>query len=326
MNFRRYKNNPVIPRTPRTFYSIYSANPDVIFFKGKYHFYFRGQGAEGRDRIGVAYASPEKFDGIHWEMYEGNPVIGTGEKDSFDADHVLDPAAIEFNGKIYLYYTAHFSSAHKSSTGLAISDDGTTFQKIGKNPVISDIAPEAVVKDGKVYLFASHTMPGGYFEIHRYESADGIYFPVSTKQVVFRPSGIKGAFDRFSVTTVRIWQEHDWFYMTYAGCVEFYDYPGAIGLARSKDLLNWQRYPRNPILARGEPGTWDEAALWFATVMKVGKKYYMWYEGGGSGMGLDTPEAREASRIAREENYGGYGKTTFSQIGLATYEGEMPEW
>jgi beta-xylosidase len=326
MQFKRYKGNPIIPRTPGTFYSTYSANPDVIFFKGKYHFYFRGQGADGHDQIGVAYAAPESFDGIHWEMYKDNPIIGVGDKDEFDSDHVLDPAAIEFKGKIYLYYTAHFTKAARSSTGLAISEDGTHFTKRSKKPVIQDIAPEAVVKDGKVFLFASHTVSGGYFEINRYESSDGINFPDDTKKVVFQPSGIKGEFDRFSVTTVRIWEEAGWYYMTYAGCGEYYDYPSAIGLARSKDLLNWQRYPQNPIFWRGEPGTWDEGALWFGTVCKVGRKYYMWYEGGGSGMGLDTPEGREASKLAREGNYGGYGKTTFSQIGLAYFEGEMLNW
>ena len=326
MKFIRYKGNPIIPRRAGTFYSTYSANPDLIFFHGKYHFYFRGQGVDGHDQIGVAYASPDKFDGIHWEMCKDNPIISVGDKNKFDSDHVLDPASVEFEGKIFLYYTAHFTGAHRSSTGLAVSEDGTHFKKIGKGPVIEDIAPEAVVEEGKIYLFASHTMPAGYFEIHRYESLDGINFAVESKRVVFQPSGKEGSFDRFSVTTVRIWQEPDYYYMTYAGCGEYYDYPSAIGLARSKDLSNWERYPGNPILQRGEPGTWDEGALWFATVQKVGNKYYMWYEGGGAGMGLNTPEAREASRIAREGNYGGYGKTTFSQIGLATYEGNMPKW
>jgi hypothetical protein len=84
--------------------------------------------------------------------------------------------------------------------------------------------------------------------------------------------------------------------------------------------------PGNPILERGRPGTWDEGALWFATVYKKDNFYYLWYEGTGAGMGVATPEAEAASRLCREEDYGGYGKTSFSQIGLATYRGDMPQW
>ncbi len=114
--------------------------------------------------------------------------------------------------------------------------------------------------------------------------------------------------------------------MAYGGCDRYFDYPGAIGLARSHDLRNWERYPGNPILERGLPGSWDEGALWFATVLKVGHTYYLCYEGTGTGLGSETPEARKASRLCREEDYGGYAKTSFSQIGLATYEGRRPEW
>ena len=327
MRFERYEGNPIIPRTPGTFYSVFAANPDVLFFRGKYHFYFRGQAEAGHDEIGVAYASPEAFDGVHWEIHPGSSVVRVGKsKSDFDSAHVLDPAAVEFNGRVYLYYTAHSLDPNvASSTGLAISDDGTHFEKVAAVHGAPGIAPEAVVCGGRVYLFTSCRSPGGAFEIRCSVSNDGVRFSAAPKPVVFRPSGTAGAFDRFSVTTVRIWPEGGRYYMTYAGCDRYADYPGAIGLARSDDLLNWERYPGNPIFTRGEPGTWDEGALWFATVLKHGGTYYLWYEGWGTGLGLATPEAREASRSAREDNYGGQGKA-FSQIGLATWSGGMPEW
>lgn len=112
--------------------------------------------------------------------------------------------------------------------------------------------------------------------------------------------------------------------MTYGGCPRYFDYPVAIGLARSNDLLHWERYPGNPILERGLPGTWDEGALWFATVLKKDQTYYLWYEGAGTGLDLDSQENKEASWLCREEDYGGYASCSFSQIGLAKYEGDMP--
>ncbi len=328
MKFKRYEGNPIIPRRPGTFYSLYSANPDVLFFRGKYHFYFRGQGEAGHDQIGVAYSAVEDFDGIRWEMYPGNPVLRVSEEAAdFDSGSVLDPATVEFDRRVYLYYTAYsLDRDNGPSTGLVISEDGTNFEKAFAGPVAPGIAPEAVVQDGRVYLFRSRMTPEGFFQIHCSISEDGKGFSGSFDPVVLEPSFEEGAFDRFSVTTARIWCDHDRYFMTYAGCDRFPDYPCGIGLARSKDLLNWEKYPDNPIFGRGDPGTWDEGALWFATVHKVAGTYYMWYEGGGSGMGLHTPEGRAASRLSREENYGGYGTTSYSQIGVATWSGQMPDW
>jgi hypothetical protein len=51
----------------------------------------------------------------------------------------------------------------------------------------------------------------------------------------------------------------------------------------------------------------------------------MWYEGAGSGMGTDTDGALEASRQARDENYGGYLNTSFSQMGIAFFEGRISD-
>ena len=88
--FQRHPDNPTIPRTPGTFYGIFSANPDLLLFNGKYHFYFRGQGDEGHDQMGVAYATPETFDGVRWEMAPENPIIKVGaDPDDFDSAHVL---------------------------------------------------------------------------------------------------------------------------------------------------------------------------------------------------------------------------------------------
>jgi hypothetical protein len=51
-----------------------------------------------------------------------------------------------------------------------------------------------------------------------------------------------------------------------------------IGLARSKDGLNWRKAPQNPVLD-GDPGAWDAVGEHAAFVMKDGNLYKMWYEG-----------------------------------------------
>jgi len=328
ISFTRYPGNPIIPRTQGTFFSIFSANPDLLIFKDVYYLYFRGQAEAGHDQIGVAYARPENFDGIHWTLAPENPVIRVGaDTDDFDSGHILDPAAIVWNGDVYLFYSAHNihwkSRNVPSSIGLAVSHDGIRFEKHARNPVVFGTAPEALVFQNSVHLFFQRRNAGGYFEIHHCPSVDGVIFSEQNARVVFRPSAIPGAFDSYSISTVRLWPEGDWFYMVYGGCDRYYDYPGAFGLARSKNLLDWERYPGNPIFKRGEAGTWDEGAVWFATVYKHGETYFLWYEGAGCGIRLSTPQAKLASQDCRDQDYGGYGKTSFSQIGMAVFEGSL---
>lgn len=326
MKFKKYKNNPVIPRTPGTFYSKHVANPDILLLNDRYYYYFRGQGKENHDQIGVAFSTLDEFDGINWEYYSENPVIPVGEKGDFDARHVLDPATVEHQGTIYLYYSGHPYQG-TASIGLAISKDGINFKKASENSVIKDaIAPEIVIHDNQFYLFYQRSHQDGFFEVFCCPGDDGINFDMEREVRVFGPSNEKDAFDRFSISTVRIWQEGDYYYMTYGGNDKYKDYPCAIGLARSEDLFNWERYPGNPVLTRGEPGSWDEGGVWFATVYKLEDTCYLWYEGTGTGVGNDKAAESEISRLCREADYGGYGRTSFSQIGLATYQGEVPDW
>lgn len=330
MQFIHHAGNPIIPRTPGTFHSIHSANVDVLLFGGKYHFYFRGQGDDRHDQIAVGVATPQAFDGVHWDFHPENPVLRVGQNASdFDSAHVLDPGTVEFRGKVFLYYTAHsLDRSCGPGIGLAIAEDGIHFRKALPAPVLQNCgAPEVVEREGLIHLFYTRRDENyGPRGTYCCTSHNGIHFDLKNEQFVFGPAPQEGAFDSFMVGTVRIFEEPPYYYMTYGGSHRFWDYPGAIGLARSLDLLRWERYPGNPVFERGKPGSWDEGALWFPTVIRHGDTYYMWYEGGGAGLGLETPEAQAASHLSREIEYGGYAKTTFSQIGLATHKGKMPDW
>ncbi|MCK5129934.1 MAG: hypothetical protein KAQ68_08785 [Clostridiales bacterium] len=325
--FNRYKSNPVISKTPNTFHSMHVANPDVLEYRDKILMYFRGQGEECHDQIGVAYCKADEFDGVNWDFYDRNPIIKVSEnKDDYDTNHILDPATVVIKDKVYLYYSGH-SYDKPSIIGLAISNDGYNFMK-HKTPIIDNaFAPEVVIRDGMVYLFyqkKSSPTQDGYYEFYVCKSQDGIHFDESTEELIFSPTKKTGAFDEFSVSTARIWYETNQYYMVYGGCNQYSDYPLGFGLATSDDLIHWRRYENNPILLRGEIGTWDEGALWFGTVFKHNDTYYLYYEGTGAGLGTESKEARDTSEIVRNQDYGGYARFNFSQIGLAIYKGKLP--
>lgn len=273
------------------------------------------------------YTDINKFDGVTWTHYEENPIIKASENQSaFDCRHLVDPATVIIDGKIFLYYSGH-SYDQKACIGLAISKDGFKFIKHGDSPVIKGaIAPEVVIKDNLVHLFYQREVKKDVFNFFCTTSKDGIHFDESSERVVFTQSNIIGTFDEISITTGRIWLEDDTYYMTYGGCNKFADYPIAFGLAKSNDLFNWFRYPINPILNRGEIGEWDEGAMWFGTVFKHNGTYYMWYEGTGAGLGTTSKQAKDASILCRNNDYGGYASINFSQTGLATFKGGMPKW
>jgi len=325
VRFRKSPANPIIPRIPGSFHSVHVANPDVVEFRGEHLMIYRGQDERRHDQLGVATGGGGRFNPTRWSLPD-TPCIRVDENPAaFDSGHILDPAAIVVGGQLYVYYTAHSADWQSwnvpSHIGLAISDDGRTFRKHGE-PVIEGMAPEIVAWNGKFHLILQRLSQDGSLAFYLAESRDGLNF--GSPRLILEPTRTAGQFDAYSISTARIWQEEDWFLMAYGGCSRFPDYPEAIGLARSRDLAHWERYPENPVLRRGRAGSWDEGALWFATGYQVGDTTYMYYEGAGR-----SPAARGTRALARRcrnEDYGGYADIAFSQVGMAVAHGRLANW
>ena len=302
--WNRYPDNPVFPATAGTWREAQTANPDLLLKGDVYYMYFRGQRG-GHDRIGVATIPKEKFDGVTWNIAP-EPIIDVGGPWSWDEEHALDPAAILVNGEVFLYYTGSSTRADRSIC-LAVSNDGVHFRKYEQNPVIIGGAPEVVFHDSTFYLYYWKQVPGRKgFQIHFATSADGYHYAEVARSPAL-PVGPEGTWDSFTVETPRIFSEGGLYYMVYCGSDRHKDYPFNAGLATSRDLIHWEKYPGNPIFSRGDEGQWDEGAIWFTTVEGIDGRYYMWYEGYGGG-------------TSRAEPYGSYLKGGKSQVGMATMD------
>jgi len=299
--WERFTHNPVFPAVPGTWMESQTANPDMLLIGDTCFMYFRGQQG-GHDRIGVATIPRERFDGFTWSI-RPQPVIDIGEPGSWDETHVLDPASVLVNGKVFLYYS---SVSRKSDRAicLAVSEDGIHFKKYEANPVVVGGGPEVVYRDGVFYLYYWKRVPGSKgFQIHLATSQNGLQFSEYEAGPVV-PVGPEGSWDSHTVETPRIFNEKGMYYMTYCGSNRHNDYPADAGLATSRDLVHWTKYPHNPIFSRGAEHEWDEGAIWFTTVEKIDDRYFMWYEGYGGG-------------TARTEPYGSYLKGGKSQVGMA---------
>lgn len=301
--WQRCPANPILPSVPGTWMESQTANPDLLLRGDSCLLYFRGQQG-GHDRIGLATVPRRDFDGVRWSV-EPEPVIDVGEPGSWDETHALDPAAIEVGGTVFLYYSA-VSPRCPRSVCLAVSRDGRHFEKHEGNPVVIGGAPE-IVHDGKLFhLFFWRERTEGGFQIHRAVSEDGRRFREPSAEPALA-AGPPGCWDSRTVETPRIFFEHGMYYLLYGGSDRYDDYPAHAGLAVSRDLERWTKYDGNPIFSRGDAGSWDEGAIWFTTVERIGGRYWMWYEGYGGG-------------TARTEEYGSYLKGGKSQIGLATLD------
>ena len=288
IEFKKYSNNPLqsIGAVQGTWREDASMTVDVID-RGEYWQIFYVGKKNQQDGIGIATSPKEGFDGTAWSDDPRNPIVAPGNPGSFDSKHCVDPACVLWKSKYYLYYSALGDGP--DSLGLAISEDGLNFIKCEK-PVMVGRAPEIVILDNQMYMFYSMDNPKGGYEFHLAVSKDGFNFDLEGP--VFSPSD--NGWDSLSVVTPRIFFEDGIFVMSYAADDKEKDFPKHFGFAFSKDLRNWTRYPNNPVFAGGDVGTWESNAIWYPEILKVGNKYYMWYEGyngKGSQVGLAITES-----------------------------------
>ena len=250
--------------------------PDFLYTKGEMVYYI-GAVEAGRERI--IRLSPSDTDlerpSPHL-LSSASVVLNTGPYD-FDCYHVYDPATILWNEKIYLFYSAIGKGS--DSIGLAVSDNGREFTKMD-HPVLTGRSPEVVYLNRQWYLFYVLKSQELGYQIYLSISEDCANFrPISSDPVV--STGIPGSWDQYEVTTPRIFSRGGTYYMNYGGSQspDRKDMPEAFGLARSDDLIHWEKYPHNPIFDKGMTGSWDDGAIWFGTVFEWNNHLYLFYEG-----------------------------------------------
>lgn len=252
--------------------------PDIVAFNQGYHLY-TGAVSGSQERIIRLPIQPEDITS-HQQLIlpsETEIVLKPGPK-LFDYRHVFDPAAVIWDSRLFLYYSA--IGKDQDQIGLAISSDGTNFVKLPA-PVLAGRSPEVILKGDMFYLFFVRDLPGQGYAVFLGQSRDGIHFHEVGNEPVLSP-GDQENWDDFEVTTPRIIQIENSYYMVYAGLNrgDRKDIPRAFGLARSVDLLHWDKYPDNPVFTCAKSGCWDDGAIWFGTPVQFNDRLYLLYEGG----------------------------------------------
>lgn len=156
------------------------------------------------------------------------------------------------------------------------------WQRYWDNPVLSPQADweaggninNTVVKIDNLYQHW-FTGIGSRFRIGMATSTDGVHWQKSNANPVLN-IGAPGEFDSEHVYNPMVVYYDGLYWMWYAGNNGT---SWQIGLATSKDGIEWKKHSNNPVFKIGNPGQWDDKHITSPFVMRDGVVFKMWYRG-----------------------------------------------
>ena len=289
-NFVKYKGNPIVPLGASGKWDHHDISfGSVLFNDSKYKLWFSGSNEPGQELWRIGYATSN--DGINWDKYDNNPVLGPGAPGDFDSNRAGFPC-VQFNGDYYeMWYNGNLAN-FLLRIGYATSPDGINWTKYADNPVFDKGSPGAwdghsvfepcVLRTDTLYhMWYIGEAGNDIWQTGYATSPDGVNWTRYPDNPVLKP-GEAGEWDSYGalVGSGSVLYEGGQYYMWYAGRSQpgpFYNIK--IGLATSTDGIHWTKHPDNPILELGTSGSWDANTVWGPVVRKEGHRYQMWYCG-----------------------------------------------
>ena len=236
------------------------------------------------------------------------PIMELGDLGTFDEFGTYPVSLIKDGSDIYAYYggwTRCESVPFNVSLGLAkSSDDGVSFQKVGRGPILSHTPEEPfVVTSPKIrkyndiwYLaytagqkwFIENGRSEIIYKIRMARSSDGVNWEKLNKMIIPYMLG-----DDEAQACPDIIYSNGRYHMffCYRRSVDFRRNKNGsyrIGYASSEDLINWERDDNKAGIDISETG-WDSEMVAYPTVFELDDKVYMLYLGnqvGRYGIGL----------------------------------------
>lgn len=235
-----------------------------------------------------------------WKKYQGNPVLGGDYGTCFDISMLRE------DGK----YRMYFSWRKKGCIATAVSDDGIHWSEpricIGPRKTEEgwedEVNRPVVVKRGNTYhmWYTGQYKPGqadGNSYLFYAVSKDGEEFTRVRNTPVMRPDCY---WEKAAVMCPHvIWDGGQKMYrMWYSGGDQYE--PAAIGYARSRDGISWEKYGGNPVFMADKSAAWEQHKAAGCQVIPFKDGYLMFYIG--------------------------YRNEDYAQIGMAWSANGITEW
>lgn len=260
-----------------------------------------GAGAIVGSSIPALAAMPKSLTPFQTPYKYNKLVLGpSGVHGSFDWKSVDCPFVFSANGRFCMTYVGFDGIGYQ--TGLAESDDLAHWRRAGlimaRDPssVVTryNIALMCILRDDALtssaplkkvngrYLGAWHAYPNPGYEqgpaviglawsddLHHWERSAPILTPDPDAAWeaggLYKPYLVKSGDTYYLFYNAKNKAKRGWHEQT--------------GLATSKDLKTWTRYPGNPILTNGPKGSWDDRFASDPAVFRYGKWWALYYYG-----------------------------------------------
>ena len=226
-----------------------------------------------------------------WVDDPGNPVIGPGAPDTWEATGHWARAAL-FDGTTYhLWFTGSDTSGFPTDMGHATSTDGVAWTMDPANPVLTRGEPgdwddsrldgAAVVHDGTTFhMWYSAWGPDDFERVGYATSTDGTVWTKHPGNPVM-DVGLPGSWDEDIVRPTSVVFENEVYRMWYGGADwAGTTFKGSVGYAESSDGISWTKNPEPVLNPSTYPAAWDSDSLSNPYVVFDGSTYHMWYTGG----------------------------------------------
>lgn len=278
--------------------------PYSLDFDDKIRIYFSTRekiDAEGQYTSHSGYVDFSKNNFPEILEVSEQPIIELGGIGEFDEFGSMAGSVIRHNGKFYLYYcgwSRGVSVPYTWAIGLAISDDGANFKKVGRGPLLGPTLDEPYLQACPiVYKTAEHSWVMFYLSgikwlgegnkldsqylLMKATSTDGINWERQAKPVI--PTVVEDECQT-SASIIKIDSAYHMFF-SYRHGTDFRNRKGRgykIGYASSPDLISWTRDDSKAGLEPSQEG-WDSAMVAYPHLFNIGERLYMLYCGNDFG-------------------------------------------
>jgi hypothetical protein len=241
-----------------------------------------------------AIAKTTSGDGVTWAPPE---IVFVPNLESGWEDTVNRPCVVKQGNTLHLWYTGQIHPGNnligKSWIGYAFSTNGGKSWERRATPVLTASLPwekNAVMNAHVIYDEARELWRMWYCGGDQNEP-NAIGFATSVNGIhwnklgdpVFEGSGGIEEWDRDRVAGVQVVWDGEIYTMFYIGYSD--EEHGQIGMARSVDgVTNWVRYTSNPIIKRGNPGSFDCDSAYKPFAIFDGRQWLLWYNGRNGNM------------------------------------------
>jgi len=267
--------------------SPFAKDPHVIRFGGRYLMYYsippykdKTKSVEGWG-IGIA----ESRDLTNWKKI--GEVIPAA---AYENKGVCAPCALVIDNKVHLFYQT-YGNGKNDAICHAFSGDGINFTRNATNPVFHPdgdwtcgraIDAEVIKFKDKYYLYYATRDPGYKIQMQGVAEAPGTtgferqdWKNLSTTKPMLKP---ELAWEKDCIEGASVIEKNGILYMFYAGA--YNNAPQQIGVAKSKDGVEWERFSERPFLSNGKPGDWNSSESGHPHIFKGrNDKTYLFFQG-----------------------------------------------